>query len=296
MSGPKAHHFFAQFHLKAWAEQSDGRIPTYQRIKDGTLKLIPFLPTETGCENQLYALEQVPPEERGKLETEFFSEHIDNNAAPAYQKIVANEQLTPHECAWWVRYLMAQRARTPDMVKRVKAQVDHGIRTFCQEYADKYEIARGNSDEELPESVLEWFDQAFPGKRQNLGLEILVDVIQNRKASEDISKMHWWVHDFSMSVVPLLASDRPLRMTGNVDGRGSYITLPLTPSKLFIASPTLERRGTFQQMNQLELVVRHNMMMAAYADRCVYGQTGMLFIQKHFGLGDKIVEHLRDFD
>ena len=238
----------------------------------------------------LYALEQVPPEERGKLEEEFFSEHIDNNAAPAYRKIVANEQLTPDERAWWVRYLMAQRGRTPDVVKRVKAQVDQGIRELCEEHKDKYLIARGNSDEELPESVLDWFDQEFPGKRKNLGLEILVDVIQNKKVSEEVFKMHWWVHDFSKSLVPLLASDRPMRVSGDVGKDNCLISLPLTASKLFLAAPTLEKKSAAQEMNQLELIVRHNITMAAYADRCVYGHSGMLFVQKHWQLGDKIVE------
>lgn len=43
MSEPKKRHFFAQFHLATWAEQ-DGRIPTYQRVGDGSINLLQFSP------------------------------------------------------------------------------------------------------------------------------------------------------------------------------------------------------------------------------------------------------------
>ena len=214
---------------------------------------------------------------------------MDNHGAITYQKIIANEQLSQDERARWVRYLMAQRARTPDMVKHVKGMIEQGIRELCEEYKDLYQIARANSGEDnLPATVHEWFDLEFPGKRKNLGLEILMDAIQNEKVSQQVFDMDWWVHDFKDLLVPLIVSDRPLRITGNIGERECYITLPLTPSKLFVAAPTLEKKAAFQQMNQLELVQRHNKLMVAYADRCIYGQTGMLFVQRHWGLGDKI--------
>lgn len=290
MSEPKRHHFFAQFHLAAWAEK-DGRIPTYQRVQDGTLKLIRLLPNETGFENKLYSLEEVPAEERQKIETEFFAKHVDNHGAQVYQKIVAQEQLAPDERARWVRYVMAQRARTPDMVKHVKGMVDRGICELCEEHKDLYQIARANSGgENLPATVHEWFDLEFPGRRKNLGLQILMDAIQNEKVSQQVFDMHWWVHDFKASLVPLIASDRPLRVSGNIGEPECYITLPLTASKLFVATPTLEKKAAFQQMNQLELVQRHNKLIVAYADRCVYGRTGMLFVERHWGLGDRIAD------
>ncbi len=115
-----------------------------------------------------------------------------------------------------------------------------------------------------------------------------MNAIQNPKVSQQVFDMEWWVHDFSDSLVPLIVSDRPLRMTGDVGAPGSYITLPLTPSKLFVAAPSLQTKAALQQMNQLEVVQRHNEMMVAYADRCVYGQTGMLFVERYWGLNDKI--------
>lgn len=289
MNQPKKHHFFAQFHLSAWAGK-DGRIPTYQRVQDGTIKLLQLLPENTGFETRLYTLEDVPEEERQKIEDEFFARHVDNHGAQVYQKIIAQEQLTSDERARWVRYLMAQRARTPDMVKRVKGMVDQGIRELCEEHKELYAIARANSAEELPESVLDWFDQEFPGQRKNLGLEILMNAIQNEKVSQQIFDMHWWVHDFKDSRVSLIASDRPLRITKDIGDPNGYITLPLIPSKLFVATPTVEKKAQFQQMDQLELVVRHNKLMVAYADRCVYGQTELPFVERHWGLGDKIAE------
>ncbi|NJO34067.1 MAG: DUF4238 domain-containing protein [Rhodospirillales bacterium] len=157
MNGPKAHHFFAQFHLGAWAEKSDGKIPTY-KMQDGAIRFSRRNPKGTGFEYKLYSLEDVPPEEREKIETEFFNRHVDNNAAPVYQKILAQGQLSPDERARWVRYLMAQRARTPDMVKHVKDMVDRGIHELCEEHNDRYQIARANSKGPLPATVHEWFD------------------------------------------------------------------------------------------------------------------------------------------
>lgn len=289
MSEPKKHHFFAQFHLAAWANK-DGRIPTYQRVQDGTIKLLHLRPSETGFENRLYSLEDVPQEERQKIEKEFFAKHVDNHAAHVYQKIIAQEQLTQDERARWVRYLIAQRARTPDMVKHVKGMVDQGIRELCEEYKGLYAIARKNTEGEYPESVHEWFDLEFPGRRKNLALQILMDAIQNEKVSQQIFDMHWWVHDFKDSFVPLIASDRPLRMTNNIGDRECVITLPLTASKLFIAAPTLETKAALQGMDQRELVSRHNKLMVAYVDRCVYGHTGMLFVERHWGLSDRIAD------
>lgn len=38
MNESKKHHFFARFHLKVWAEASDGKIPTCQRVGGNTIK------------------------------------------------------------------------------------------------------------------------------------------------------------------------------------------------------------------------------------------------------------------
>src|ERR1043165_1087363 len=98
MSAPKDHHFFAQFHLEAWAEKPDGKIPTY-KMQDGAIRFSRRHPKGTGFEPHLYSLEDVLPEERGRIEIEFFGKYIDNNAAPVYQKIIADEQLTQDERA-----------------------------------------------------------------------------------------------------------------------------------------------------------------------------------------------------
>ncbi|NJO34066.1 MAG: DUF4238 domain-containing protein [Rhodospirillales bacterium] len=121
-----------------------------------------------------------------------------------------------------------------------------------------------------------------------MGLKILMDAIQNEKVSQEIFDMHWWVHDFKDSLVPLIASDRPLRISNGIGDRECVISIPLTPSKLFIAAPILEKKEAFIRMNQLELVVKHNKVIAACADRRVYGHTGMLFVQRYLGIGDKI--------
>jgi hypothetical protein len=259
-------------------------------VQDGTIKLLQFLPENTGFETRLYSLEDVPEAERQKIETEFFAKHVDNHGAQVYQKIIAEEQLTQDERARWVRYLIAQRARTPDVVRMIKDRWEKGIRDICEEQKDLYELARQNTEGEFPASVHEWYDQKHPGARKNAHLEILMNVIQNEKVSQQIFDMHWWVHRFEASWVPLIVSDRPLRVTGDFSNPKVFITLPLTPSRLFVAAPTLETKAKFQQMNQLDLVVKHNKLMVAYADRCVYGQTGMLFVEKHWGLGDKIAE------
>ncbi len=166
---PKKHHFFAQFHLKAWAEGADGKLPTYQRVADNTIKLLRFLPEDTGFETRLYTLEDVPEEDRQKIETDFFAKHVDNHGAQVYRKIIANEQMTAEERARWVRYVMAQRARTPDVMKHVKHMVDRGIHELCEEHKHLYEVARANDGgDNLPLSVHELFGQAFSGWGKNL--------------------------------------------------------------------------------------------------------------------------------
>ena len=70
MNGPKRHHFFAKFHLAAWAEKSDGRIPTY-KMAHGAIRLSRRYPKGTGFEYKLYSLEDVPPEEEERRWREF---------------------------------------------------------------------------------------------------------------------------------------------------------------------------------------------------------------------------------
>ena len=86
--------------------------------------------------------------------------------------------LTSEERIVWTRYLMAQRARTPAIVKHIRNATNKSIRHFLMEQQNETYLAiRRNIRGNLPPSALEWFDQKWPGRRANMGLEILMRVI-----------------------------------------------------------------------------------------------------------------------
>jgi len=281
--------------LRAWME-ADERIPTYQRVNDDTIKLLRHGPDDTGFERHLYSLDDVSPEQRARIEKKFFGEFVDDLAAKVYRKIVETDplELTFEERKTWARYLMAQRARTPGIVKHIRKITNERIRDLLIRNNDRYMIARDNDGGELPETALEWFDRTNPGERANKGLEILMRLIQEPTITNALIEMHWWVYDASMSLVPVLASDRPLRITRGIGEPGCIVSLPLTPSKIFMASPKISVRDAFARQEVTATTSDHNRVVAYNAGRCVYGKSDMVFIQRYMGTVPESLPTVRD--
>ena len=105
------HHYVPQFYLKQWANP-DGRIPSYRWI-NGRAAFSHIKSTKgTGYEPDLYAREHVPPEERHKVETDFFTV-LDNKAAIIHGRLIRQERFTftAEERHDWAIFLAA----TPSM-------------------------------------------------------------------------------------------------------------------------------------------------------------------------------------
>lgn len=106
MSEPIKHHYFPQFHLKAWAD-SAGKIPTFMKMKDGGIQQISFAPTATAYENRLYSYEKVLLKQQQAVEKLYFAKEVDDRAAEVYRKLLAGEVLTSEDREVWARYLVA---------------------------------------------------------------------------------------------------------------------------------------------------------------------------------------------
>ena len=82
------HHYVPQFYLKQWAE-ADGKVPYFRWLSGRTL-VDRIAPRSTAFEDDLYARERVPTDERHIVET-FFAK-LDDKAARIHRRLICLEK------------------------------------------------------------------------------------------------------------------------------------------------------------------------------------------------------------
>src|SRR5262249_20060225 len=126
----------------------------------------------TGFEPDLYAREHVPPEERHRIETHFFS-ILDSRAAAIHARLMNRERFTftseqRHDSAI---FLAAENDRTPDRVGYLKKMTEDTLREKLNENPEEVEKALGYKPSL---TLLEWAEKNAPDRLANFGLEILL--------------------------------------------------------------------------------------------------------------------------
>jgi len=273
---PNKHHFVPEFLLRRW-KGPGGSIWRYFRNAIGEIDCKPASPGGMGYGEGLYSTEGLAPEHKQQVET-LFMQPLDTEADRVHKRLLDGEvgALSDEQRCRWAGLIMSLWFRTPGEVAGIRAAVealhDSGIGRSLP-----------GSDEliELPDTA-----------RNELAMQVMMRAIDDGDRGRELINMHWDVIEIDRSR-EFFISDSPLSQPGSFARLGaaaSYIAMPISPTKLFIAanSPTLS--GAMRKLPQRELVARQNRAAVGQAEHFV-GATSRAadkFIRATFGTAEPV--------
>lgn len=279
MSKAGDHHYVPRFHLGMWGGQNDkisqwGRIPFNNKLVHSwvTTAATAYVPG-------LYSLAHVNEEEAQQIETKLFGK-IETAAKPVLDKLISHgpAKLSVEERYWWTIYLNASLLRVPHIVEMVTSSVQERIARDMSQPILEFDGAKGDA----PENTLyEWASKYAPASIANSGFKVLVDLIQSEKAIDRIIRLGWLVKDVSTGPRRLLLGDNPFERVGDLYKSRTTISIPLSPTHLFIASDAPEIIDHFARMPARDVVKANNQSSLINAKRFVYGEAERDFIDAY---------------
>jgi len=273
MSRPLDHHHLPVFYLAGWCG-ADGKVVRYWRPNGRKVVTSRIGPKHTGYEPRLYSLEGYLEEQQQAIEEQFFAVGVDGPASQALKVLIAGDltKLTYELGVAWTRFLMAARARSPDVVKKIQSQARRNVEEALLRDPHEYEAVRRDGD---PSTLLEVAEQICKPRLDNSGKLMLPDVIQHPLYAEVILRMNWMTLTLPTATrQEFLTSDYPCVMThGGLHNPRCIVAFPLGPRSAFVATSDNESRRRLLSLDPGAIALALNESVVTQAERHVYGRT-----------------------
>lgn len=279
-------HYNPQFYLDQWTG-ADGRLVYYKRVATGAIVETSITPRRTSYEPDLYATPPVLPWETHDphlIEKRVMSP-IDSAASLVLDKLVgvAPMSLTRNDRIAWATFLSSLLHRHRDAI----LDRDDGAPQMAREFMAGL-LARYATPEDRARAAGVLTDVQLEQIARTAHRSAMVQAIQDPQAIERIEKLAWDVLAIPSSV-PLITTDRPL-LANRGKGRPPILTMPLAPTRLFIAYP-VEWQADPADVGALfeHIALVHDLMLLNEQPcRYVYSSRKV----ESFVVGDKTI-HLR---
>lgn len=266
----RRHHFIPKFLLDRWTGR-DGELVRYFRRGDGVIDRKRSSPGGVAYEDWLYETAGFPPEHAQQMEQKFFAP-IDDKAAKAHDLLAAKRgnELTEAMACDWARLIMSIWFRTPGDTK--------GLGNAIASLADPSTSKRVMGMPTPPDFPPEAFSQ--------LQMQAIRMAIDDPERGRALIGMHWGTVDLP-SPRRFMISDWPLQTARDLPflgHPGSYIVMPLTPSRLFAAACSPRFLPALGALPPRELEQRVNYAVVSQA-RSFVGATcekAEVFVEKNF--------------
>jgi hypothetical protein len=279
MSTPHNHHFIPAFFLKQWAGP-DGKLVEYS-IKHEKVIAKRVGPNATGYEYDLYAFPDLPAETAQFIEQKFF-DYTDRTASKALELHLANADRS----AWsvelisaWSRFVIALHLRHPDAMPELRTAAQSVWDGSGIESQRRYEEMRKPGD---PATFDEYIALRDPLVEMKMRVNLIIKSFDNDILGKHINNMRWAILDVSSAGKRLLMSDRSVVIT-YLNQQHGYITLPVGPTKLFLAVNDKRTLDIFRRMKPAEIVRNANKFNVTRARRFVWAhdEVQTLFVRKN---------------
>jgi hypothetical protein len=206
------------------------------------------------------------------IEEDFFARVVDDPASRALRVLIERDHsgLSEEMRVAWTRYLMAARARSPEMVKKIQSAARRNMEEALLRDPHEYEAVRREGD---PPTLLELAEQVCKPRIDNSGKIVLPSVIQHPAFAAAIIRMKWATLDLSAAKHELLTSDQPVIMTHGLADRRCVIAFPLNSRFAFVATHDREIERQLLSLGVDAIAKAINESVVGQAERYVYGRT-----------------------
>jgi len=279
MSEPERHHFLPKFYLSRWGNR-DRRIETYSRQRD-QVQIKSYAPREIGNERGLYSLEGAPANKRNSIEKEFMGPVVDDPAARAMRLMLREDEgeFTLDMRMAWTRFLMSLLVRLPPLLAKIEADGNAALIAEMERAPEEYEALRRPGDPLTPRGFLS--ERGLDWVLNNFGRSLIPGLIENSRIKKDIAHMHWVVLRYEEGPYGFVTSDFPICMHPGLAHRNCLISLPLSPTSLFIAAHDMELLDQIRALPPATVINAANKIAIKSAERFVYAND-----RQHRGLVD----------
>jgi hypothetical protein len=272
MNAPRNHHFIPAFYLKRWEDPS-GQITEYKLIENAKVgrKLVskPIGRDGTGFERDLYAFPELPPDAAQFIEEAFFA-YADQKASDALDNHlgIATHPWTNELVSAWSRFVIAIHLRHPDAMPELRQAAKQIWDASGVDYQARYEAIR---KPEYPPTFDEYLAQRDPLLPIKMHVNLIIKAFDNHVVGAHINRMPFAVIDLSAAPHRLLLSDRPVEIF-NLDEANGLISIPISPTKLFVAANEEATFGKLRRNKPNDLVRHVNLHLVSRARRFVWAQ------------------------
>lgn len=263
MSDPKKHHFIPQFLLAEWAV-NDGKLWRFTRPYGSKIAKKEVSPAEIGYERFLYTTPGIPEEYAQQFESKFLSP-VDSRAAGAHQVLLQDEPVvwTQPIRSDWTRFIGSLFFRTPENLAAYKEAIGMLLSRDTPELRAAYLL---DKPDDWPDTIHEAMAAVAPNWVEVVAMELLRRLIDDGERGEKINGMVWTTGEMNGGL-EFFISDALMQHTTPIIAKGSYIVMPVSPKRIFVAtSPgddeTLEM---FKSIDSNDLVQQVNKVVVSRA-------------------------------
>ncbi len=277
---PLDHHYIPQFLLHEWTV--DGKLHRFQKPTPGKIVEHRKPTRAVGFRERLYEIPEYPPETAQSIE-QGFMKTLDDTAAIAHKLLLAKNfvDLDQAHRSAWTRFLLSLMLRTPDNLAAYKAGFAAVYDTPTSDVQAKYEAQKAPHDPPTAEEFLKLHQPMAP---LTAALTQLPHVMQNKGLGQHIIRMRWSVAEITRGA--FLISDEVLITSNGLGKDDGHIAMPISPTKLFIATNNEKTLDTIIGMGDRELVKTANAQIVGRAKHFVGAHNTLQkrFIENRFGL------------
>lgn len=243
----------------------------FQRLHGGLVKAKRIVPKGTAYEPGLYAVRGLPPEQAQAMEKDFMAK-LDDDAAKALLLLesgLPDQEWTPGPRSAWSRFVLTQMLRTPEDIAQLKSSVREEWSKAVPRLQEVY-AARRSGD--MPATVDEYLRQQGDGETDGFALQIARTLMDHPKVGQMINNMHWHVIEVPRAAEPLVTSDRPVWTTITLTEPDAFISVPIGPRQLFLATPDASTLRRLRAAPIEPMVRARNRFAIQHAVKYAYGE------------------------
>jgi hypothetical protein len=270
------HHYIPVLYLSQWVD-GDGRLYEFSRPNGRSeVSARPTGPKGTGYERGLYRLTGVPDDVSEAVERKFMAQ-VDSLAKKTLDVLLGED--TP---AWtvpsrsaWSRFVTGLIFRNPERVRESRRFLED---FWLRDYDERVEEYNRQKAANGPD-----FIDYIASSAERVGLRFTMDQIDNTTIGTRINEMEWWTIDVTSVGRKLFTSDRPVILEHGLAHPHSYLLLPISPTRIFLATNTREQANNLRAIPPRQLVKSVNKHIIRRAQRYGWGtdKSELSFVKKH---------------
>lgn len=281
------HHYIPVLYLTQWTR--NGRFTEFSR-PDGISRVVPRGTSAkgTGYQRGLYRL-MAPgiSEELAEQVERKFMWTVDNLAKEALDIVLhaSNAKWNDKTRSAWARFVNGLIFRVPERVNSARRSLEEFWRTDYEKNRARYDADKAPDDPE--------FDEHIARSINRESLEFSMQQIDNPRIGTLLGRMIWRTIDVAPVGRPLFTSDRPVIMSNGLSYDHSFLLLPISPSRLFLATNKPEMEHRFANViPRRELVKFSNRWVVRRAKKFAWNldDSELEFVRKHLSEENHIDE------